>query len=67
MPHMNRAGNVNMTPLARELDAEPVVWEMFVSSIDPLTPTADKARKTATVMTATGMDVLIVRPARRPR
>ena len=67
MPHINSAGSVKMTPLARELDADPVVWEMLVSRILPRIPTCARARKTATVMTATGIDVLIVRPARKPR
>ncbi len=67
MPHMNNAGSVKITPLASELEADPVVCEMLVSSIVPRTPTVVSARNTATVMTATGIDVLIVRPARRPR
>ena len=67
MPHMNSAGSVKMTPLARELEAEPVVCEILVSRIVPPTPMPLSARNTATVMTATGIDVLIVRPARRPR
>ena len=67
MPHMKSAGSVKITPLASELDAEPVVCEMLVSRIVPLMPATDSARNTATVMTATGMDVLMVRPARSPR
>ena len=35
MPHMNSAGSVKITPLASELDAEPVVCEMLVSRIVP--------------------------------
>ena len=64
---MNNAGNVKMTPLASELDAEPVVCEILVSRIVPLIPTPRNARKTATVITATGIEVLIVSPARSPR
>ena len=30
-PHKNSAGNVKMTPLATELEAEPTVWERFAS------------------------------------
>ena len=67
MPHMNNAGRVKITPLASELDAEPVVCAILVSSIVPLMPTPCSARKTATVITATGIEVLIVRPARNPR
>ncbi len=67
MPHMNSAGSVKMTPLASELEAEPVVCEIFVSRMLPRMPTWASARNTATVMTATGIDVLIVSPARSPR
>jgi hypothetical protein len=67
IPHINRAGKVKMTPLASELDADPVVCEILVSRIVPRMPTLESARNTATVMTATGIDVLIVSPARKPR
>ena len=65
--HMNSAGSVKITPLATELEADPTVWDMFASSRVPRTPTRRSRRNAATVMTATGMDVEIVKPAWRPR
>ena len=63
----NSAGSVKMTPLATELEAEPTVCDMFASRMLLFTPAARSARKSATVITATGIDVEIVSPARRPR
>ena len=67
MPQRNRAGRVKMMPLATELEAEPTVWERLASRMVPPMPRAPKARKAATVMTATGIEVEIVRPAWSPR
>jgi hypothetical protein len=67
MPQRNSAGSVKMMPLASELEAEPTVCERLASRIVPRRPAASRARNTATVMTATGIEVLIVSPARKPR
>ena len=64
---MKSAGSVKMTPLATELDADPIVCETFASKSVPRTPTLRSARNAATVMTATGMEVEMVSPAWRPR
>ncbi len=37
MPQRNSAGKVKITPLATELDAEPMVWDMFASRMLPRT------------------------------
>ncbi len=66
-PHRNRAGRVKMTPLATELEAEPTVCARLASRIDVPTPATRSARKAATVITATGIEVEMVRPARSPR
>jgi len=65
IPHMNSAGSVKMTPEASELDAEPVVCERLASRMVP--PEPRSRRNTATVITATGIEVLTVSPARSPR
>ena len=64
---MNRAGRVKITPEASELEAEPVVCERLASRIVPSRPARRRSRNIATVITATGMEVLTVSPARRPR
>ncbi len=64
---MNRAGSVKMTPEASELEAEPVVCARLASRIVPWWPILPSSRNMATVMTATGIEVLTVSPARRPR
>ena len=66
-PQRKRAGIVNMTPDAREEAAEPVVWAMFVSRMPTFPHRPRVTRKKATAMTASGIDVEIVRPTRRPR
>ena len=66
-PQRNSAGRVKMTPLATELEAEPTVCEVFASSTVAVAPTPRITRKTATVITATGIDVEMVRPTRNPR
>ena len=66
-PQRKRAGSVKITPLATELEAEPTVWDRFASRMVLSTPLARSARKKATVITATGIDVEMVSPARRPR
>ena len=48
-------------PLASELDAEPIVCARFASRIVPVLPTVCSALNAATVMTATGIEVLMVR------
>lgn len=64
---MNRAGMVNSTPEATEELAEPTVCDRLASRIEWLPPNALRARKATTVSTATGMEVLMVSPALRPR
>ena len=67
MPHINKAGSVNRAPLATDELAEPIVCDILVSSKLYLNPKTDNRRKTTTVRTATGIDVLIVRPALSPK
>ena len=66
-PQRNNAGSVKITPLATELEEEPTVCAMLASSMLAVPPIFLNAWKAATVITATGMDVLIVKPARKPR
>ena len=66
-PQRKSAGRVKITPLATELEAEPTVCDRFASRILLLTPPARSVRNNATVITATGIDVEIVSPARKPR
>jgi hypothetical protein len=66
-PQRNSAGSVKITPLATELEAEPTVWDRLASRMLLRIPPACSARKRATVMTATGMDVEMVSPALSPR
>ncbi len=66
-PQRKSAGKVKMTPLATELEAEPTVCDRFASRMVLSTPPARRVRNNATVITATGIEVEIVRPARRPR
>ena len=55
---------VKIVPLAREVEAEPMVWERLASRI---VPGRRSAEKTATVITAAGMEAEMVSPTRRPR
>ena len=64
---MNRAGTVKSIPEATDELAEPIVCDMFASRMLLCAPKARSNRKTTTVNTATGIEVLIVRPAFRPR
>ena len=66
-PHRKSAGKVKMTPLATELEAEPTVCDRLASRMVLVTPPARSVRNSATVITATGIEVEIVRPARSPR
>ena len=67
IPQMKRAGIVNRTPEATEELADPMVCDMLASRMLCLKPRAWSRRNVTTVSTATGMDVLMVRPALRPR
>lgn len=67
MFQMKSAGTVKSTPEATEELAEPIVCDMFASRMLSRTPTSESSRKATTVSTATGIDVLIVSPAFRPR
>ena len=64
VPQRKSAGIVKIEPVASEVDAEPIVCERFASRIEPFAP---KSRKSATVMTAAGIEAETVRPTRRPR
>jgi hypothetical protein len=64
---MNRAGMVKSTPEATEELAEPTVCDMLLSRMLCRRPKAVKRRNATTVSTATGIEVLIVSPALRPR
>jgi hypothetical protein len=52
-----------MAPVASEVDAEPIVCEMFASRI---VERSRKARKTTTVITAAGIEAVIVMPTFKP-
>ena len=67
IPQMKRAGMVKSTPEATEELADPMVWDMLDSRMECWNPIPDIARNTTTVSTATGIEVLMVRPAIRPR
>src|SRR3954469_11340330 len=64
MPHRKRAGIVKMVPVARAVEAEPIVCERFASRMVLFAP---NRRKTATVSTAAGMEAETVIPTRNPR
>jgi len=64
MPHRKSAGMVKIVPLASEVDADPIVWDRLASRIVERSPSA---RKTATVITAAGIDADTVSPTRSPR
>ena len=56
-----------MTPEASDELAEPVVWDMLLSRIDARPKKRCVKRKKPTAITATGIDVDTVIPARSPR
>ena len=64
MPQRKSAGIVKIVPEASAVEADPIVWEMFASRIVPPRPST---RKTATAITAAGIEAETVRPTRRPR
>ena len=64
---MNNAGIVNSTPEATDELAEPTVCDMFSSRMLWRSPVAWSSLNTTTVSTATGIEVLMVRPALSPR
>ena len=64
MPHRKSAGIVKIVPVASDVEAEPIVCDRFASRIVPFRP---NSRKTATVITAAGIDADTVMPTRRPR
>ena len=55
---------VKIVPLASEVEAEPMVCERFASRMLPREPTS---RKIATVITAAGIEAVMVSPTSRPR
>ena len=61
------SGVIVSNQLATELEAEPTVCDRFASRMLASAPSFLKAWNAATVMTATGIDVLTVSPARSPR
>ena len=64
MSHRNSAGIVKMVPVASDVDAEATVCDRFASRIVP----RDRVRlKTATVITAAGIEADTVMPTRSPR
>ena len=63
-PQRKSAGIVKIEPVASDVEAEPIVCERFASRMEPFAP---KSRKSATVMTAAGIDAETVSPTRRPR
>ncbi len=56
-----------LSPDATDELAEPIVCDMFVSRMLWPTPNIRNTRKVTTVSTATGIEVLIVSPAFKPR
>ena len=64
MPHRNSAGMVKMVPVASEVDAEATVCDRLASRI---VPRVRSRLKTATVMTAAGIEADTVMPTRSPR
>jgi hypothetical protein len=64
---MNRAGIVKTTPEAREEEAEPAVCPMFTSRIELFPIRGRSTANAATMITASGIEVLMVRPTFRPR
>ena len=66
-PHKNKAGKVKIMPLAMEEEAEPIVWLRLASRILEVPPNLRMVLNAATVITATGIEVLIVKPALNPR
>jgi hypothetical protein len=64
IPHRKSAGIVKIVPVASEVEAEPIVCERLASRI---VAGFRRSRKTATVMTAAGIDAETVMPTRRPR
>jgi len=66
-PHIKSAGMVKMVPEASDDEADPAVCPILTSRIEALPMTGRRAAKAATMMTASGMEVLMVRPTRRPR
>ncbi len=66
-PQRKSAGMVKIRPDAWLDDADPTVWEMLCSRMVERPQTPCSARKTATVITAIGIEVETVSPTRRPR
>ena len=64
MPHRKSAGIVKIVPVASDVEAEATVCERLASRI---VPGDRKSRKTATVITAAGIEAETVMPTRRPR
>jgi len=64
MSQRKRAGMVKIVRSRSAVEAEPTVCERFASRIVPFRP---RRRKTATVITAAGIDAETVIPTRRPR
>lgn len=58
---------MKITPEATKLDADPIVCEILASRMFESCPNLRSTRNAATVITATGIDVEIVSPARSPR
>ena len=64
MPQRKSAGRVKMVPVASAVEAEPMVCAMLASR---MVGVERSARKTATAITAAGIEAEMVRPTRRPR
>jgi len=54
---------VKIVPVARAVEADPIVWDRFASRMVPF---ARKALKNATVITAAGIEAETVIPTRSP-
>jgi len=66
-PHMNSAGTVKMIPDAMDDAADPPVCEMLHSRMLVGRVNVPISLNSATLITASGIDVLIVKPTLRPR
>ena len=64
MPQRKSAGMVKIVPDASDVEAEPMVCDRFASS---RVPAGRTSLKSATVITAAGIEADTVMPTRRPR
>ena len=66
IPHMNSAGMVKIVPEASDDEADPAVCPMLTSRIVLPPMIGRSAANAATMITASGIEVLMVRPTCSP-